>query len=568
MNFQDLPYLPAGEYSKRVAYFSMEFAIDQCLKIYGGGLGFLSGSHMRSAYELKQNLIGIGILWKYGYYDQNRNSDQTLRVDFIEKNYTFLEDTGIVIDVHIFDNPHVKVKVYKLNPETFQTVPVYLLSTDIPENDYLSRTITYRLYDDNELTRVAQSIVLGQGGAKLVELLGGADVYHLNEGHALPAFTYLYGKATNKEAIRAKFVFTTHTPEKAGNEEHSLDLLKKINFFPGWTDDEIEKITHQTPGVVNYTLAALRLAKKANAVSKLHGIVARQMWEVFEGICEIDHITNAQSLTYWGDAPIQAALANKDYEAIVSRKKELKNELFRVVADQTGKLFDPDVITIVWARRFAAYKRPDLLFWNLDRFMALLENKKYPVQIIWAGKPYPTDYRAIDIFNQIVYLTRHLPNACILTGYELELSRILKNGTDVWLNTPRKLREASGTSGMTAAMNGAVNFSINDGWMVEFGQHRKNCYLIPDTTAPGIVDIQDREDFENLYKVLEEELLPDFYEGKGQWKEVMMNSMTDVLKYFISDRMADEYYKKLYHFNPEKDLNQDSSKKKKTRRAT
>ncbi|GCD78112.1 hypothetical protein JCM31826_15940 [Thermaurantimonas aggregans] len=545
-----MPYTPDEKYSKRVAYFSMEFAIDQSLKIYSGGLGFLSGSHMRSAYNLKQNLIGIGILWKYGYYDQNRNHDQTLRVDFIEKNYTFLEDTGIVVDVQIFDNPHVKVKALVLRPEIFKTVPIYLLTTDMDDNDHLSRTITHRLYDDNEFTRVAQSIVLGQGGAKVVEALGGADIYHLNEGHALPAFTYLYGKAKDKEAVKRQFVFTTHTPEQAGNEERSLELLQKINFFPNWNKAEIEKITHQTPGRVNYTLTALRLAKKANAVSKLHGEVSREMWKNYQDICEIDHITNAQSLSYWGDKPMQEALEADDYQAIVTRKKELKHNLFKVVADQTGKLFDPEVVTIVWARRFAAYKRPNLIFREMEPFMELLNNKKYPVQIIWAGKPYPTDYNAIEIFNRIVHLTKQLPNACILTGYELALSRILKNGTDVWLNTPRKPREASGTSGMTAAMNGAVNFSINDGWMVEFGKHRHNCYLIPDTTAPGIVDIQDKEDFENLYKVLNNELLPDFYDGKGMWKKIMMNSMKEVLTYFRSIRMADEYYSKLYLYEP------------------
>ena len=545
-----MPYTPDEKYSKRVAYFSMEFAIDQSLKIYSGGLGFLSGSHMRSAAELRQNLIGIGILWKYGYYDQNRHHDQTLRTDFIEKNYTYLEDTGIVVNVQIFDNPDVKVKAFVLRPETFGTVPVYLLTTDIDLNDHLSRTITNRLYDDNELTRVAQSIVLGQGGAKVVEALGGADIYHLNEGHALPALTYLYGKAKDKEAIKRKFVFTTHTPEKAGNEERPLDLLKKMHFFPNWTEKEIQNITHQTPGRVNYTLTALRLSKNANAVSKLHGEVSREMWKSFDGICRIDHITNAQSLTYWGDNKMQDALKANDYEAIIKRKKELKNTLFKVVADQTGKLFDPEVITIVWARRFAAYKRPDLLFRDMNTFMELLQNKKYPVQIIWAGKPYPTDYGAINIFNHIVHMTKHLQNACILTGYELALSRILKNGTDVWLNTPRKPREASGTSGMTAAMNGAVNFSINDGWMVEFARHRHNCYLIPDTTAPGVTEIQDREDFENMYKVLLDELLPDFYDGKGMWKKIMINSMKDVLEYFRSRRMAEQYYSKLYLAEP------------------
>ncbi|MDZ7614775.1 MAG: hypothetical protein U5K51_14545 [Flavobacteriaceae bacterium] len=160
------PYKPAKEFNKRVAYFSMEFAIHQDLHIYSGGLGFLSGSHMRSGYELKQNMIGVGMLWKFGYYDQERNQDQTLGINFVERQYDFLEDTGIVVDVQLHDNPHVKVKAYVLKPEIFGTVPMYFLSTDVEGNDHISRTITNHLYDANELTRISQSIVLGIGGAK------------------------------------------------------------------------------------------------------------------------------------------------------------------------------------------------------------------------------------------------------------------------------------------------------------------------------------------------------------------------------------------------------------------
>ncbi len=173
------PYKPAAAYNKRVAYFSMEFGIDQAFNNYSGGLGFLAGSHMRSGFELKQNMIGIGMLWKYGYYDQARNDDQTLRADFNEKHFDFLEDTGIEVEVHLHDNPHVKVRAYVLKPEIFGTVPMYFLSTDVEGNDHLSRTITNHLYDANEVTRVSQSIILGIGGAKVVEALGGSEVYHL-----------------------------------------------------------------------------------------------------------------------------------------------------------------------------------------------------------------------------------------------------------------------------------------------------------------------------------------------------------------------------------------------------
>jgi starch phosphorylase len=547
------PYKPAKEFSKKVAYFSMEFGIDQALKIYSGGLGFLAGSHMRSAFELKQNLIGVGILWKFGYYDQGRNADQTLRASFVEKNYTYLDDTGIVLSVPVFGNLGVKVKVFCLKAETFNCAPIYLLSTDHPENDHLSRTITNHLYDDNESTRIAQSIILGRGGAMLVEALGGADIYHLNEGHALPAFTYLYGKAKTaaaKKKLKEKCVFTTHTPEKAGNEEHSRDLLEQAKFFADMSKDEVDRLCEGTPGILNYTVAALRLSRLANGVSKLHAEVANDMWKGFDNCCRIIPITNSQNVAYWADHELYEDMkANKD-AALVERKKELKKQLFLEVADQTGKIFDPNVITIVWARRFAAYKRPDLLVKDKESFEKLISNTKYPVQIIWAGKPYPKDQESINTFNRLVQITKNLPNCAVLTAYELKLSHLLKDGCDIWLNTPRKPREASGTSGMTAAMNGGVNFSIKDGWMPEFGEHGKNCYFIEDASVFGDTYIQDKEDHENMFKVLENEILPCYYDEPKKWVEIMKNSMKDVIPAYTSARMAKQYYEQL--FDPKK----------------
>ncbi len=540
------PYKYDSKFKQKVAYFSMEFAIDQSLKIYSGGLGFLAGSHMRSAYELRQNLIGIGILWKYGYYDQIRNMDQSLGVQWTEKNYSFLEDTGIVVDVPIFDNRGVKARAFALKADTFGSAPIYLLSTDIPENDYLSRTITHRLYEDNELTRVAQSMVLGVGGLKVVEALGGADIYHLNEGHGLPAFTHLYAAAKDKKKLKEKCVFTTHTPEKAGNEEHSLELLQNIGFFPqGWTDKEIEWLTDGT-GRVSYTVAALRMAKKANAVSKIHAKVSKEMWGGFDSTCAIIPITNAQNVSYWADKQLSDALEKNDDMALIARKNELKRQLFEIVADQCGKLFDPTVLTIVWARRFAEYKRADLLLRDFDRFRKLVTNTERPVQVIWAGKPYPKDHRAIGTFNSLVKAAKDFSNCAVLIGYELSLSRHMKAGSDIWLNTPRKPREASGTSGMTAAMNASVNFSIKDGWIPEFGKHGVNSFLIPDGSDFDNHPKLDQEDFNSMYKILETEILPAYYDHPAKWIEIVKNSMRDVQPYFSSHRMATEYYEKLY----------------------
>ncbi|MFM8834164.1 MAG: alpha-glucan family phosphorylase, partial [Cytophagales bacterium] len=269
------PYSFDKKYSKSVAYFSMEFALDQPLKIYSGGLGFLAGSHMRSAYELQQNMIGIGILWKKGYYDQERNQDQTLKVTFRDKDYSFLEDTGIVFPITIH-GARVYVKAVLLRPEVFKTAPVFLLTTDITENDFLAQTISHRLYDPNETTRIAQSILLGVGGAKLLDVLERqTDIYHMNEGHALPLCFYLMDKFNDLEKVKKRVVFTTHTPEKAGNEEHSVPLLNGMSFFNGITVDQINKLVAPENGTLNYTLTALRMAKKANAVSRIHGDVSR-----------------------------------------------------------------------------------------------------------------------------------------------------------------------------------------------------------------------------------------------------------------------------------------------------
>lgn len=536
------PYKPAKEFNKKVAYFSMEFGIDQALKIYSGGLGFLAGSHMRSAFELKQNQIGIGMLWKYGYYDQNRNDDQTLKVDFLEKHYDFLEDSGLEVKIKLHDNDSVKVRAMVLKPEIFGTVPIYLLTTDVEGNDHLSRTITNHLYDSNQTTRVSQSIVLGVGGAKIVEALGGADVYHLNEGHALPAFYYLRDQGVKKNQM----VFTTHTPEKAGNEEREARHLNRCGFF-GRTlsNEELEK-EMVNGGMINYTVSALRMAKKSNAVSKLHAKVSQNMWKNYNGISKIIPITNAQNQKFWQDVKLKNAATKKNVKTFTKRKKELKKELFEEVYRQTGKQFDPNILTVVWARRFAAYKRADLLLFDSDRFEKLISNSKYPIQIIWAGKPYPFDYGAIDNFNYLINYSKPRPNITVLTGYEIELSKKLKKGSDIWLNTPRITREASGTSGMTAAMNGSVNVSTNDGWIPEFVKDGKNCFVFSEVDHNLPTWEQDKLDSKSLYNILENKVLPLYYNSPNSWKEIVFNSIDDVLPEFGSKRMATQYYKELY----------------------
>ena len=536
------PYKPAKEFNKKVAYFSMEFGIHQNLNIYSGGLGYLSGSHMRSGFELKQNMIGIGMLWKYGYYDQERNDDQTHRVSFNEKHYDFLEDTGIEVEVRLHDNSNVKVRAYVLKPEIFGTVPIYLLSTDVEGNDFLSRSVTDYLYDANEVTRVSQSIVLGIGGSKVVEALGGSDIYHLNEGHALPAFYHLRDQGVKKNQM----VFTTHTPEKAGNEERDARHLNRCGFFGKMLNEEELSKEMVNNDMLNYTVAALRMAKKSNAVSKLHGKVSNDMWKNYKDIPKIIPITNAQNQKFWQDEEIKKIWKKRNATAFKRRKIALKVELFNEVSSQTGKAFDPNVFTIVWARRFAGYKRADLLLHDLERFERLISNEKYPVQIIWAGKPYPYDFYAIDVFNHLVNFTKNKSNLAILVDYEIELSRKLKTGSDIWLNTPRITREASGTSGMTAAMNGSVNVSINDGWIPEFAKDGVNSFILPELDPKMTVWEQDKLDATNLYDILENKVLSSFYDKPKEWSKIVFNGIDDVIPAFTSNRMATQYYKELY----------------------
>ncbi|MDR0664966.1 MAG: alpha-glucan family phosphorylase [Helicobacteraceae bacterium] len=542
------PYAIDEKYKTKVAYFSMEFAIHQALKIYSGGLGFLAGSHMRSVYDLKQNVIGVGILWSYGYYDQQRREDRSMEVHFRRKHYSFLEDTGIVAQIVVNKAP-ILVKAYLLKAEVFNSAPIFLLSTDIPENDFLARTITHKLYDAGEETRIAQEIVLGLGGAKILEAAGEIPhIYHMNEGHALPMTFYLYNKFDRDIAkVNKRVVFTTHTPEKAGNEEHDVDLLERMGFFGEISKEEAQQITKQPKKRFSLTVGALHMAKTTNAVSKIHADVSNDMWK--EHISQdnpIIAITNAQNRRFWADKTLLRAYEESEDYQIIARKKHLKRLLFDEVADQTGKLFDPNVLTIVWARRFVEYKRARLIAHNIERFRYLVSRDEKPVQIIWAGKPHPADSNSINLFNEIVYLSKEYKRCAILVGYELNLSRRLKQGSDIWLNTPRITREASGTSGMTASMNGSLHLSIPDGWHPEFSVHRRNSFSLPPVDPKLPTEEQDYIDNKNLMDMIEDEIIPLYYDHPEEWIRMIRTCIGDIIPAFDSGRMANEYYNKLY----------------------
>jgi glycogen phosphorylase len=358
---------------------------------------------------------------------------------------------------------------------------------------------------------------------------------------------YLLRKFGSVDEVKKHLVFTTHTPEEAGNEKHDIYLCEKMSYFGDYELDEVRKLTGITDDLFNHSLVALRFARLANGVSQLHGEVSRKMWHDTPGICEIKAITNAQNWRYWADKQLYRFMEEQNHFGFDDRKTYLKKRAFELVADQTGKLLNPNVLTIVWARRFAGYKRAELITRDHKRFEALLSNKKYPVQFIWAGKPYPVDYPAISDFNHLVNLSKQYDNVAVCTGYELALSKRLKQGADVWLNNPRVPREASGTSGMTAAMNGAVNFSTFDGWICEFVKHGNNGFVVPPIDYSKVhTQEQDHYDLDKLYDILENEILPMYYDDYDNWRQIMKNGMRDVQFQFDSNRMAHEYYEIMY----------------------
>lgn len=525
-----------------VAYFSMEIALDQSLSTYSGGLGFLAGSHMQSAGYLQMPIVGITMLWSYGYYDQRLDHSGQVEVAYIRKYYDFLTDLDIYTEVESFGEK-VKVKAFRVEPELFGACPVYLLTTDIEGNSEWARSISYKLYDGDEKIRIAQETILGIAGIKVLQQVGYKfDVIHLNEGHALPAaFELLRQYNGDLEQVKKKTVFTTHTPVAAGNEVHWIDTLMQGGFFAGCSREKAVSLGGEN---FSLTVAALRMSRIANAVSQLHGLVANKMWEWVDGRCPIRAITNAVNIHYWQDKRIGVA---RTAEEILAAKREMKVELFKYIADKAGKRFDPDVLTITWARRFADYKRAWLILMDKDRLNKLLESNK--IQIIFAGKFHPDDVMGREMFNKILHRSHSLKNVVVLPGYELALSARLKKGSDVWLNTPLRPFEASGTSGMSANMNGAVHLSIFDGWTVEGTFDGINGYTIEYEGLDDEMPWEERhwKDHECVMSKIEKEIIPTYYDNKEEWARIVRQAMRTAEAYFNSDRMVIEYYNRLYN---------------------
>jgi starch phosphorylase len=486
-------------------------------------------------------MVGVSILWSYGYGQQKINEAGQVEIVYEKNSYPFLTDTGLMTTVMLFGRK-VKVKAYRLEAKQFGTVPIYYLTTDVPENSEDDRALTAKLYDGDPYSRVSQEIILGIGGLQILEAAGEKpDVYHLNEGHALPAiFALLERFNGNLEETRKHTVFTTHTPVAAGNESYAASFLAEAGFFANTSLDEAIRLGGNE---FSLTVAALRMSRMANGVSQLHGQVANNMWKWVDNRCPITAITNAVNLKYWQDPRLKQVKSDQE---LIDLKRDMKRELFDVVAKETEVVMDPDVLTVVWARRFTEYKRADLIFTDLDRIQDLLVNNK--IQLLFAGKFHPNDDSGRKTFNRIIELSKTLPNVALLTNYELELSKLLKRGADIWLNTPLRPMEASGTSGMSANMNGTLHMSIYDGWAVEGTFHKLNGYIINEEGKNDYLPAEERrrQDYEAMMHLLKREVLPTYYDNKPEWCRMMRHAMQIAESYFHSDRMAIEYYNKSY----------------------
>ena len=530
----------------RVAYFCMEYGLHPDFKAYAGGLGILAGDHLKGAKDLNLPLVGIGLKWKQGYTDQLIDKDGKAYDTYHNYDYDFLQDTGVKITVNI-RKLNVVCKVWKL--EEFGNNPLYLLDTDIPENG--DTWITGQLYGWFGEERIAQEIVLGIGGVKALRALDiPIDVYHFNEGHAVLAATELikekmqsgfsFEESWNK--TRSEVVFTTHTPIVEGNESHDIFKLEYMGAFNGLTKDQMIRFGGEP---FNMTVAGLRLSRKANAVAHLHMVTANKMWKTVAGRSEIIGITNGIHKPTWVDDRITKAYDNDG--DLWETHLTIKKELIEFIKERTSVKLNPDKLLIGFSRRAAPYKRSDLIFTVEEIISPLLSSGK--VQIVFSGKAHPLDDIGKEIVAKLVRMMKKYPDSVVfLENYDMNIGRMLTRGSDIWLNNPRRPLEASGTSGMKAAMNGVLNCSILDGWWPEACIDGVNGWQFGD--GVGLDDLSivelDKHDTQALYDTLINKVIITYYGNREKWVEMMKESIKTTSYEFSVERMLDEYYNKLY----------------------
>ena len=527
-----------------VAYFCMEYGLESNFKIYAGGLGILAGDYLKGAKDEGYPIIGIGIKWKQGYSDQMLSKEGRQFDAYHNYQYDFLKDTGVIVKVNIRNNT-VKCKVWKC--DCFNNSTLYLLDTNLPNNP--ESFTTAQLYGGSGEMRVAQEIVLGVGGVRALRALGHkVDVYHFNEGHALFAGFELLREKMEKgtsfksacKATRKEVVFTTHTPVIQGNESHPIDRLMYMGANLGLTKAQLKKLGGSP---FNMTVGALRLSRNSNAVAQLHGKTANKMWAKVKNRSKIVGITNGIHLPTWVDKGMLRAA--KTGKALWKRHQKNKKALIKFVKARKGVTLKQDQLLIGFARRAVAYKRANLIFSQPDIIDPLLKSRQ--IQIIFSGKAHPLDDGGKELVYQLTQKAKEFPKSVVfLENYDMEIGAQLTRGVDVWLNNPRRPKEASGTSGMKAAMNGVLNLSILDGWWPEACKHGVNGWQIGDTSVNSSQEKQNQHDSDALYKVLLKEVLPTYQSNKAKWKKMMRASINQTKKQFGVKRMLQEYYDLLY----------------------
>jgi starch phosphorylase len=521
-----------------IAYFSMEYGLHEEFPSYAGGLGVLAGDFMKSAGDLGLPVVGIGLRWAEGYTAQRIGPDGFPLDEWHEHKPDFLTDTGTRVRVRVAAR-EVECRVWRVG--RYQIAPLFLLEPTDPRDLWITR----RLYDTRPDCRLAQEMLLGIGGVRALQAMHQpVDLYHFNEGHAVFAGLELIADRMEagmdfeeaRRAVRAGIVFTTHTPVPAGNETHPLADLRRLGADCDLLPAELRAIGGDP---FNMTVAGLRLARRANAVAQLHGETARRMWAEVEDAARIIAITNGVHAGTWQDPRGPAALGSDG--ALRATRRELKDELLTEVERRTGTRLDPEALTVGFARRAATYKRPDLLLRDPARLAPLL--KDHRVQLVFAGKAHPADGEGKAVIALLVETIRQWPESIVfLENYDIGLGRLLTRGCDVWLNNPRRPMEASGTSGMKAAMNGALNLSVLDGWWPEGCAHGVNGWAIGEG-AEG--PEQDERDLKALYDTLEGEVLPAWADP-ARWARMMRASIAMGVDRFSSDRMVREYFERLY----------------------
>ena len=537
----------------RVAYFCMEYGLDPAFAIYAGGLGILAGDHMKSAGDLHLPVTGIGLLWDEGYTRQVVGVGGVIEDQYPKTSRDVLRKVDVRIDVTV-RGKRVPLRAWRV--ERYVSSSLYLLE---PERDE-DRWITQRLYGGGVEDRLAQEIVLGVGGVRLLTALGEkTEVFHFNEGHAVFAGLELlrqqrFGGTTLTERIdrlRAHVVFTTHAPVPAGNEVHELDLMRKMDADLGFTDAELEVIGGDP---FSMTVAGLRLARIANGVAELHGETAREMWKTVDDAAPIISVTNGVHQPTWQDARVRAALVpdkpreRQDAE-LWDAHQRMKGELLAEIARRTGVHLALDKLVIGFARRAAAYKRADLILGDERALERLFD---HGVQIVYSGKAHPRDTAGKALVGKLLDAAkRHTRHVVFLENYDMRIGALMTRGADIWLNNPRRPLEASGTSGMKAAMNGVPNVSVLDGWWPEGCVHGVTGWKIGDPDpADDAFDEHDaarvdKRDRELLHHIIEREVLVAYGE-RPRWLEIMRASIAMSQWRFSSDRQVEDYVAKVY----------------------